>query len=90
MEYFLFRKLGARAHTHTHSVLPELMSHRVVKRYSPVFQSGLRVYNKELSDVYSSSNIFRVIKTGSMRWTGHVSHVGKRRGVYRVLVGKPE
>jgi hypothetical protein len=25
-----------------------------------------------------------------MRWTGHVAHMGERRGVYRVLVGKPE
>ena len=25
-----------------------------------------------------------------MRWAGHVGHVGERRGVYRVLVGKPE
>jgi len=25
-----------------------------------------------------------------MRWTGHVARVGERRGVYRVLVGKPE
>jgi len=25
-----------------------------------------------------------------MRWAGHVAHVGDRRGVYRVLVGKPE
>ena len=25
-----------------------------------------------------------------MRWTGHVIHMGERRGVYRVLVGKPE
>jgi hypothetical protein len=25
-----------------------------------------------------------------MRWAGHVVHVGERRGVYRVLVGKPE
>ena len=25
-----------------------------------------------------------------MRWTGHVARMGKRRGVYRVLVGKPE
>jgi hypothetical protein len=25
-----------------------------------------------------------------MRWTFHVSRVGDRRGVYRVLVGKPE
>jgi len=25
-----------------------------------------------------------------MRWAGHVAHMGMRRGVYRVLVGKPE
>jgi len=25
-----------------------------------------------------------------MRWAEHVAHMGKRRGVYRVLVGKPE
>jgi len=25
-----------------------------------------------------------------MRWTGHVGHMGERRGVYRVLVVKPE
>jgi hypothetical protein len=25
-----------------------------------------------------------------MRWAGHVARIGKRRGVYRVLVGKPE
>jgi len=25
-----------------------------------------------------------------MRWAGHVACMGKRRGVYRVLVGKPE
>jgi hypothetical protein len=25
-----------------------------------------------------------------MRWAGHVAPVGDRRGVYRVLVGKPE
>ena len=25
-----------------------------------------------------------------MRWTGHVARKGERRGVYRVLVGKPE
>jgi len=31
-----------------------------------------------------------VIKSRSMRWTGHVAHMGERRGAYRVLVGKPE
>jgi hypothetical protein len=25
-----------------------------------------------------------------MRWTGHVTRIGERKGVYRVLVGKPE
>ena len=25
-----------------------------------------------------------------MRWAGHVAHMGGRRGMYRVLVGKPE
>jgi len=25
-----------------------------------------------------------------MRWAGHVARVGERRGVYRVLLGKPE
>jgi hypothetical protein len=25
-----------------------------------------------------------------MRWAGHVTRMGERRGVYRVLMGKPE
>jgi len=25
-----------------------------------------------------------------MRWAGNVAHMGESRGVYRVLVGKPE
>ena len=25
-----------------------------------------------------------------LRWAGHVVHMGEERGVYRVLVGKPE
>jgi hypothetical protein len=25
-----------------------------------------------------------------MRWAGHIARVGERKGVYRVLVGKPE
>jgi len=31
-----------------------------------------------------------VIKSRRIRWVGHVARVGERRGVYRVLVGKPE
>ena len=25
-----------------------------------------------------------------MRWVGHVLHMGERRGIYTILVGKPE
>ena len=31
-----------------------------------------------------------MIKSRRMRWAGHVELMGERRGVYRVLVGKPE
>ena len=46
--------------------------------------------NEELNDLYSSPNIVRVIKSRRMRWAGHVARMGVERGVYRVLVGKPE
>jgi hypothetical protein len=34
--------------------------------------------------------IVRVINSGRMRWAGHVARTEEGRGVYRVLVGKPE
>jgi hypothetical protein len=40
--------------------------------------------------VYSLPNIVRVIKSRRMRWAGHVLCMGEGRGVYRVLVGRPE
>ena len=49
-----------------------------------------KLHNEELYDLYSSPNIVRVIKSRKMRWTGHVARMEERRGVYRVLVGKPE
>ena len=45
--------------------------------------------NEGLNDLYST-NIVRVIKSRRMRWAGHVARMGEERGVYRVLVGKPE
>ena len=32
----------------------------------------------------------RVVKSRRMRWAGNVARMGEGRGVYRVLVGKPE
>ena len=49
-----------------------------------------RLHNEDLNDLYSSPNILRVIKSRRMRWAGHVARLGEERGVYRVLVGKPE
>ena len=49
-----------------------------------------KLYNKEVNDLYSSTNIVRVIKARRMRWSGHVNHMGERRGIYRVFIQKPE
>jgi len=40
--------------------------------------------------IYSSPSIVWVIKLRRMRWAGHAACVGEKRGVYRILVGKPE
>jgi hypothetical protein len=48
------------------------------------------LHNEEINDLYCSPNIIRVIKSRIMRWAGHVARMGERRGVHRVLVGKPE
>jgi hypothetical protein len=48
------------------------------------------LHNDELHSLYSSQNIVRVIKSRKMRWTGHVERMGEGRGVYRILVGRPE
>jgi hypothetical protein len=52
--------------------------------------SWRKLHNDELHSLYSSPNIVRVIKSRSMRWVGHVARIGEGRGVYRVLVGRPE
>ena len=49
-----------------------------------------KLHNKELHDLYSSPNIVQVIKLRRMGSAGNIAYMGERRGVYRVLVGKPE
>jgi len=44
----------------------------------------------ERNDLYCSPNVVRVIKSRRMRWTGHVARMRKGRGLFRVLMGKPE
>jgi len=49
-----------------------------------------KLRNEELSDLYSLPNIVRVVKSGRMRWAGHVARMGEGIDVHRVLVGKPD
>jgi hypothetical protein len=49
-----------------------------------------KLHNEELNDLYSSPNIFRMIRSRRTRWAGHVVHMGEGRDLYRVLMGKPE
>jgi len=59
-------------------------------RRDEVMGEWRRLHNEGLNDLYSSPNIVRVIKLRRMRWAGHVARMGEERGVYSVLVGKPE
>jgi hypothetical protein len=38
-----------------------------------------RLHSEELNDLYSSSNIIRVIKSRRMRWAGHVARMGEKQ-----------
>jgi hypothetical protein len=49
-----------------------------------------KLRDEQLKALYSLPNIVWVIKSRRMRWAGHVARIGEGRGVYRILVGKPE
>jgi len=68
---------------------------RVVRRIFGSKRNGLtrewrRLHNEELHNLYCSPNIIQVIESRRMRWVGHVACMVERRGVYGVLVGRPE
>ena len=41
-----------------------------------------KLHNEELTDLYCSPTIVRVIKSRRIRWVGHVASMGEKRGVY--------
>ena len=72
-----------------------MFENRVVRRiFGPekdeVAGEWRKLHNEELSDLYCSPIIIRVINSKKKRWAGYVARMGERRGVYRVLMGKPE
>jgi hypothetical protein len=87
---------GERLHFHAHTKQHRLrvFENGVLRRiFGPKRDedgSWRKLHNDEFHSLYSSQNIFRVIKSRRMRWAGHVARMGEGRGVYRVLVGRPE
>ena len=72
-----------------------LFENRVLRRIfvpkrDEVTREWRNLHSEELNDLYSLPNTVRVITWRRMRWVGHVARMGERRGVYRVLMGKPE
>jgi hypothetical protein len=70
-----------------------VFENRVLRIFGPKREedgSWRKLHNDELHDLYSSPNIVRVIKSRRMSWAGHVALMAAGRGVYRVLVGRPE
>jgi hypothetical protein len=49
-----------------------------------------KLHNNEIHNLHSLPSIIRMIKSGRMRWAGHVARMGENRNAYRILVGKPE
>jgi hypothetical protein len=48
-----------------------------------------KLHKEELDYLHCSSTVVRVIKSRKMRWVRHVARMGRRGGVYRVLVENP-
>jgi len=48
-----------------------------------------KIHNEELNDLYSLPKFIRVIKSRRMRWAEYVACMEWRRGILRVMVGKP-
>jgi hypothetical protein len=67
----------------------ERVENRVLRK-DEVAVKWRKLHNEKLNDLYSSPNIVQAIKLRRIRWAGHVERMGERRGIYSVLVGKPE
>jgi hypothetical protein len=63
----------------------KVSENRVLRICGPIREELRRewrgLYNEELNDLYSSPNIFRVIKSRRIKWAGHVARMGERRGL---------
>jgi hypothetical protein len=49
-----------------------------------------KLHNEELHNLYSSTNMIRIIKSRRMKCAGHVACMRELRNTYKILVGEPE
>ena len=49
-----------------------------------------KIHYEEMSDLYCSPSIVRLIKSRIMTWAGHLARMVESRVAYRVLVGRSE
>jgi hypothetical protein len=49
-----------------------------------------KLHKGELHNLYSSTNNIWQMKSRRTRYAGQVAHMGKKRKMYKVLVGKPK
>ncbi|KAJ4438516.1 hypothetical protein ANN_14461 [Periplaneta americana] len=49
-----------------------------------IIREWRKLHNAELHALYSSPDIIRNIKSGSLRWAGHVARMGESRNAYRI------
>jgi hypothetical protein len=49
-----------------------------------------KLHSEEPHNMYSSSNIIRVIKSKRMRWTGLKARMDNMRNAYKISVDSPE
>jgi hypothetical protein len=68
---------------------------RVLRRMSGCKRDELtgewrKLHSGELRNLYFTPNVITQIKSGRMKWGGHVARMGERQMCTRVLVGKPE
>ena len=84
--YILRKKFRGRLRVFENRVLRRIFG----PKRDEVTGEWRELHNEERNDLYCSPNDVRVIKLRRMRWAGHVACMGERKGIYRVLVEKPE
>ena len=77
---------GRRLRVFENRVLRRIFGHK----RNDLTREWRKLHNEGLNDLYCSSIMVQMMKSRRMIWAGHVARMGEERGVYRVLVGKPE